>query len=58
MSDALLKRGKKLCTIQEKSKALQDIKSGQSKSSVAVKYGVPKSTVSTWLLPATNKAKI
>lgn len=51
------KRAKKVCTIQEKFKALQDIKAGESKSSVAGKYGVPKSTISTWLLPA-NKEKI
>ena len=36
---------------------LQDIDSRQLKSSVAQKYGVPRSNISTWLLPA-NKKKI
>ena len=48
---------KKRTSIEEKFKALQDIESGQLKSLVAQKYGVPRSTISTWLLPA-NKEKI
>ena len=48
---------KKRTSIEEKFKALEDIESGQLKSLVAQKYGVPRSTISTWLLPA-NKEKI
>ena len=47
----------KRTSIEEKFKALQDIESDQLKSLVAQKYGVPKSTIITWLLP-TNKKKI
>ena len=48
---------KKRTSIEEKFKALQDIEIGQLKSLVAQQYGVPRSTISTWLLPA-NKEKI
>ena len=48
---------KKLTSIEEKFKALEDTESGQLKSLVAQKYDVPRSTISTWLLP-TNKQKI
>ena len=48
---------KKRTFIEQKFKALQDIESGQLKPLVAQKYGVPWSTISTWLLPA-NKEKI
>ena len=48
---------KKRITIEEKFKSLQEIQSGQPKSLVAEKYGVPRNTISTWLLPK-NKEKI
>ena len=52
-----LTQKKKRTSIEEKFKALEDIESGQFKSVVAQKYSVPRSTISTWLLPA-NKEKI
>ena len=47
----------KRTSIEDKFKALQEIESGQPKSLVAQKYGVPRNTIFTWLLPA-NKEKI
>ena len=48
---------KKRTSIEEKFKALQDMESGQLKSLGAQKYAVPRSIISTWLLPA-SKEKI
>ena len=42
---------------RRKIQGVRRYKSGQFKSLVAQKYGVPRSTISTWLLPA-NKEKI
>ena len=52
-----LTQKKKRTSIGEKFKALEDIESGQFKSLVAQKCGVPRSTLSILLLPA-NKEKI
>lgn len=41
---------KKIASIEDKFKALQEIESGQLKSLVAQKYGVLKSTIPTWSL--------
>ena len=35
-------------SLVEKCKALKDLENGMTNKEVAVKYGVPKSTVSTW----------
>ena len=45
-------RQKKRISIEDKSKVLKVIENGQPKSLVAEKYGVPRNTLSTWLLPA------
>ena len=50
-----IKKTRNVLPVQRKYNALQEILSGISKKSVAKKYGVPKSTVSTWLA---NKDKI
>ena len=50
-----IKKTRNVLPIKEKYNALQEILSGISKKTVAKKYGVPKSTVSTWL---GNKDKI
>ena len=42
-------------SLNEKCKALRDLESGLSNKEVAVKYGIPKNTVSTWVK---NKAKL
>ena len=47
----------KTASIEDKFKALQETESGQPKSLVAQKYGVPRKTISTWLLPG-NKERI
>ena len=47
----------KTVSIEDKFKALQETESGQPKSLVAQKYGVPRKTISTWLLPG-NKERI
>ena len=44
-----IKKTKNVLPIKKRYNALQEILSGISKKSVAKKYGVPKSTVSTWL---------
>ena len=48
---------KKRSSIEKTFKVLQETESGQLKSLLAQKYSVPRSTISTWLLPA-NKEKI
>ena len=50
-----IKKTRNVLPIKRKYNALQEILSGISKKSVAKKYGVPNSTVSTWLA---NKDKI
>ena len=50
-----IKKTRNVLPIKRKYNALQEILSGISKKTVAKKYGVPKSTVSTWLA---NKDKI
>ena len=50
-----IKKTRNVLPIKRKYNALKEILSGISKKSVAKKYGVPKSTVSTWLA---NKDKI
>ena len=50
-----IKKARNVLPIERKYNVLQEILSGISKKSVAKKYGVPKSTVSTWLA---NKDKI
>ena len=50
-----IKKTRNVFPIKRKYDALQEILSGITKTSVAKKYGVPKSTVSTWLA---NKDKI
>ena len=45
-------RQKKRNSIEDKFKVLKETENGQPKSLVAEKYGVPRNTVSTWLLPA------
>ena len=42
-------------TLQEKCQALKDIEEGLPNKDVAIKYGVPKNTISTWIK---NKDKI
>ena len=42
-------------TLQEKCQALEDIEKGLPNKDVAIKYGVPKNTISTWIK---NKDKI
>ena len=44
-----IKKRRNVLPIKRKYNALQEIMSGISKKSAAKKYGVPKSTVSTWL---------
>ena len=48
---------KKRTSTEKKFEALEDIESGQLKSLLAQKYSVPRSTISTGLLPG-NKEKI
>ena len=48
---------KKRTSIEDTVKALQQIENGQPKPLLAQKYGVPRNTISIWLLPA-NKEKI
>ena len=48
---------KKTTSTEDKFKALKEIENGGPKSLVAEKYGGPRNTISTWLLPA-NKEKI
>ena len=48
---------KKRTSTEDKFNALQEIESGQPKSLVAQKYGVPRNTISPWILPQ-NKEKI
>lgn len=48
---------KKRASNKDKFKALQEIEHCQSKSLLAEKYGVPRKTISTWLLPG-NKERI
>ena len=50
-----IKKTRNVLPIKRKYHALQEILSGISKKTVAKKYGVPKTTVSTWLA---NKDKI
>ena len=50
-----IKKIRNVLPIERKYNALQEILSGISEKSVAKEYGVPKSTVSTWLV---NKDKI
>ena len=49
------KRKLDIKSLKEKYKALKDLKKGLSNKDVAVKYGIPRNTISTWL---TNKEKI
>lgn len=42
-------------SVKEKCNAIKDIERGLSNKDVAIKYGVPKNTVSTWVK---NKAKL
>ena len=49
-----VKRKLNVKKLNEKCKALRDLESGLSNKKVAVKYGVLKNTVSTWVK---NKAK-
>ena len=51
------KKQKKITSTEDKFKALNEIENIKPKSLVAGKYGVPRNTISTWLLPA-NKEKI
>ena len=51
------KQKKKTTSTEDKFKALNEIENIKPKSLVAAKYGVPRNTTSTWLLPA-NKEKI
>lgn len=44
-----LKRKITTKSLEEKYKALKDIESGVAKKDVATKYGIPKSTLSTWV---------
>ena len=44
-----IKKTRNVLLIERKYNALQEIMSGISKKSAIKKYGVPKSTVSTWL---------
>ena len=52
-----LSQQKKITSTEDKFKALNEIENIKPKSLVAGKYGVPRNTISTWLLPA-NKEKI
>ena len=36
-------------SVKDKYKALKEVEEDKSKSKVALKYGVPKNTLSTWL---------
>ena len=47
----------KRLSLVEKYKAITELESGTKPSKVAEKYGVPRNTISTWLLPE-NKEKI
>ena len=42
-------------SIKEKYSALKEVEEGKSKSKVALKYGIPKNTLSTWIK---NKSEI
>ena len=48
---------RKRLSLSEKYKAITDVESGTKLSKVAKKYGVPRNTMSTWLLPG-NKEKV
>ena len=48
---------RKRLSLVEKYKAITELESGTKPSKVAEKYGVPRNTISTWLLPE-NKEKI
>ena len=49
------KRKLDIKSLKEKYEALKDLEKGLSNKDVAVKYGIPRNTVSTWLK---NKEKI
>ena len=49
------KRKLDINSLKEKYEALKDLEKGLSNKDVAVKYGIPRNTVSTWLK---NKEKI
>ena len=49
------KRKLDIKSLKERYKALKDLEKGLSNKYVAVKYGIPRNTVSTWLK---NKEKI
>ena len=49
-------QGKRL-SLSYKYKAITDVESGTQPPKVAEKYGVPRNTVSTWVLPG-NKEKL
>jgi len=51
----LLQRENSTKSIKEKYAALKEVEGGSSKSQVAMKYGVPKNTLSTWIK---NKERI
>ena len=51
-------------SIKDKYKALKELEDGKTKLQVAARYGIPKSTLSTWLknkhkiFEATNKGQL
>ena len=45
----------KTASLEDKFKALQETESWQPQLLVAHKYGVPRNTISTWLLPGSKE---
>ena len=55
MATVATKRKLDTKSIKERYAALKEVEEGSSKSQVAMKYGIPKNTLSTWIK---NKEKI
>ena len=49
MATVATKRKLNTKSIKEKYAALKEVEQGSSKSQVAMKYGIPKNTLSTWI---------
>ena len=49
MATVATKRKLNTKSIKERYAALKEVEEGSSKSQVAIKYGIPKNTLSTWI---------